>query len=221
MNSMDRRGFLGLLGGTAAGAAALLQRPTGARAAECTSAYVPTQLTVDCASRRNFVTFRENAKYLGLAGVVSMVAVRGKLGSYPAGNLFLFPWLKRDGSVLGLKPLLPTSLTQSRPTNPIPERAPPADEYFCRLVLRAPSSSFIGFEVDVPFDEDRARTIRFTNIDKLADGQAIGINWTSSNLNGPHFGGSRMIPNTSVCNGSGWRNLIADGLNQASQAVCA
>ena len=58
------------------------------------------------------------------------------------------------------------------------------------------------------------------NVDKLADGGAIGINWTSSNLNRPGFGGSSCIPNTDACNGNAWRKVIVDGLNQASVAAC-
>ena len=52
------------------------------------------------------------------------------------------------------------------------------------------------------------------------DKHGIGIAWTSSNLNGPWFGGARWIPNTDDCKGNGWRKLIIDGLNQASVAAC-
>src|SRR5262245_6179541 len=70
-------------------------------AAQCVTgslpAFLPKRLTVDCASRQNFRAFRKNSTYLGLTGVVSMTFVRGKYGSYSAGNLFLFPWLKDKG----------------------------------------------------------------------------------------------------------------------------
>src|SRR6202012_1120148 len=45
-------------------------------------AFLPNRLTVDCASRMNFRLFRKNPDALGLAGVVSMTFVRGKIGTY-------------------------------------------------------------------------------------------------------------------------------------------
>ena len=53
--------------------------------------FLPKRLTVDCASRMNFLLFRKYRTSLGLAGVVSMTFVRGSQGAYSAGNLFLFP----------------------------------------------------------------------------------------------------------------------------------
>jgi hypothetical protein len=218
MTGLNRRAFI-TTGSAGALVLALPQRL--AFAAECTSSYLPARLTVDCASRQNFQTFRKYPNYVGLACVVSTTAVAGKYGKYPAGNLFLFPWLKPRGSALGLKALYPTSQTESNTAAPVPEKAPPAEEYFCRVVLQAPWQQFIGVTVDVPFDEGRARTERFTNVDKLADGGPVGINWTTSNLNYAFFGGSRMVPSTDQCNGGSWRKLIVDGLTQASAAVCA
>ena len=60
----------------------------------------------------------------------------------------------------------------------------------------------------------------FTNVPKLADGKGVGIDWTSSNLNNPWFGGSRTIPSKDICNGAAWRKLIVDGLMQASTGLC-
>jgi hypothetical protein len=121
--------------------------------------------------------------------------------------------------------------------------------------------SFIGFQVDVPFDNPdgppvvppgnnttivvrpTTRTSQppptvvtrlsrqstappppadtwFSNLDKLADGEGVGIDWTSSNLNHPWFGGSPAIPNTAACNGQAWRQLIANALYQVSSAAC-
>jgi hypothetical protein len=65
-----------------------------------------------------------------------------------------------------------------------------------------------------------APEIWFTNVDKLADGGSVGIDWASSNLNRPWFGGSQSIPGTAACNGQAWRQLIIDALSQASSRVC-
>jgi len=169
----------------------------------------------------NFRLFRKNPESLGLAGVVSMTFVRGALGSYSAGNLFLFPWLKPKGSAQGIvwPSVAPTDATQFVQASPIPNAFLPPDEFFCGLVLKAPASNFIGFELDAPF-QSRQKLAWVTNVEKLADGGAVGINWTSSNLNRPWFGGSSSIPNTDACNGNAWRKVIVDGLNQASVAAC-
>jgi hypothetical protein len=201
-----------------AGSLALLGRPELSLAAECLSSYVPATLTVDCASRHNFKTFRQYPKHVGLAGVVSMTNVTGKFGRYNAGNLFLFPWLKPGGAALGLSALFPTSPTASRQALPL-ARASVADELFCGTVIQAPRPAFIGFIVNVPYDEARTKTKRCTNY-LLNDGKQAGINWTSSNLNHPYFAGSRLIPSTSLCNGSRWRALIVEGLKAASTGAC-
>src|SRR5882672_5784616 len=99
MSGFDRRAFLGM----SVGALSTLRHPATAAAQTpaCVSGglpgFLPARLTVDCASRRNFQLFRKNTDYLGLAGTVSMTWVRGKFGSYEAGSMFLFPWLKRKG----------------------------------------------------------------------------------------------------------------------------
>jgi hypothetical protein len=188
-------------------------------------AFVPNRLTVDCATRRNFVIYRKNAAYMGLAGVVSMTYVKGKYGEYPAGNLFLFPWLNDKGQAFGTakdwQTVVPTSMTRFVAAAPIPNWRLPLDEYFCRLVLVAPWQSFIGFRVDAPFpgNNNPLRPWR-TNVDKLADGKPVGIEWTSSNMNAPWFGGSQWIPPTDDCKGNAWRKLIIDGINQASVGLC-
>src|SRR5438270_524268 len=96
MSLYDRRAFLGMTIGTAA----MLRDPLSAIAQTpaCVpggmAQFLPARLNVDCASRRNFQLFRNNTDNVGLAGVVSMSFVRGKLGSYDAGSLMVFPWLK-------------------------------------------------------------------------------------------------------------------------------
>ncbi len=219
----NRRKFVGLsLGGLAA-----LSVPRSVSAAtQCVTGplpgFLPNSLTVDCASKRNFQTFRQNSDYVGLAGVVSMTAVRGALGSYPAGDLFLFPWLKPKAQKSGksCSAVLPANATQCINSSPIPNAQLPVDEYFCRYMLQAPWTSFVGFEVDKPYTSLQANQVWFTNVDKLADGKAIGIDWTSSNLNNAWFGGSNWIPKTDACDGNAWRRLIVRALNQASAGIC-
>src|SRR5215510_7753463 len=90
MVEFNRRKIVGM---SAGGLTALCLPSRVLAAAQCVTGplpgFLPNSLTVDCASRRNFQTFRQNSAYLGLAGVVSMSAVRTKQGSFQAGNLFL------------------------------------------------------------------------------------------------------------------------------------
>jgi len=226
MNNFDRRAFLR----ASAGALSALSLPqiAFAQSACVTSglpAFVPNRLTVDCASRRNFVNYRKNAAYMGLAGVVSMTYVRGRWGEFPAGNLFLFPWLNKKGQALGAakdwQTVMPTSMTKFMTTKPTPNWQIPLDEYFLRYRMEAPWQSFIGFRVDAAFNLQDSRRPWFTNVAKLADGKPIGVAWTSSNLNAPWFGGNQWIPNNDDCKGNAWRALILDGINQASVGLCA
>jgi hypothetical protein len=87
-------------------------------------AFLPNSLTTDCASRQNFRVFQSFPNHVGLTGVVSMSFVRGKFGEYTAGNLFLFPWLKKPGRALGTaydwKSLMPLPATRSQAAGPIP-----------------------------------------------------------------------------------------------------
>jgi hypothetical protein len=223
MRDLSRRAFVEMsLGGAAAclspGLAAAQQCVTGGL-----PGFLPNSLTVDCASKRNFQAFRRYPDFLGLAGVVSMTFARGAHGSYPAGNLFLFPWLKPKGQKLKGKTwpaYVPLNGTQLANSSPIPNAYLPLDEYFCRYVLQAPWQSFIGFLVDKPYVGDDTRRDWFSNVDKLADGGGIGIDWTSSNLNNAWFGGSHWIPKSDACNGNAWRQLIIAGLTQASTGAC-
>ena len=226
MSGFDRRAFLGM----SVGALSTLRHPgtAAAQTPACVSdglpGFLPLRLTVDCASRRNFQLFRKNTDYLGLAGAVSMTWVRGRYGSYEAGSMFVFPWLKPKGQALGQTKVwgavLPTNSIQFMSSGPIPDATLPVDEYFCHFRLQVPTPMFIGFQVDVPYSRVEGRFDWFTNVDKLADGKGVGIDWTSSNLNHLWFGGSRFIPNKDTCNGPAWRKLIVDGLNQASASLC-
>jgi hypothetical protein len=222
MSGIDRRAFLGM----SVGAVSMLRNPLSAAAQTpaCVlggrAQFLPVRLNVDCASRRNFQLFRKNTGNIGLAGVVSMSFVRGTYGSYEAGSMIVFPWLKPKGQNLAALPaLVPVNHVQFMTAGPIPDATLPVDEYFCNYRLQAPTAMFIGFQVDVPYSKLEGRFDWFTNV-KLADGKGVGIDWTSSNLNHSWFGGSRFIPNKDTCNGPAWRKLIVDGLMQASNGVC-
>jgi hypothetical protein len=223
MSGFDRRAFLGM----SVGAVSMLRHPLSAAAQTpaCVpggmAQFLPQRLNVDCASRRNFQLFRKNTDDIGLAGVVSMTFVRGTYGTYDAGSMIVFPWLKPKGQNRAALPaVVPVNNVQFMPSGPIPDATLPVDEYFCNFRLQAPTAMFIGFQVDVPYSRLEGRLDWFTNVDKLADGKGVGIDWTSSNLNHPWFGGSRFIPNKDTCNGPAWRKLIVDGLMQASTALC-
>jgi hypothetical protein len=228
MNEFSRRAFVGA---SAVGAAALwLPRVARAQAPRCepsgAQAFLPSHLTVDCASRQNFRTFRTYSKYLGLTGVVSMAVVAGQFGTYSAGNLLLFPWLKPAGQKLAAQQrekfsvVVPVGATVYISSSPIPDATLPLDAYFCSCVLQVPWTSFIGFEVDVPYSSLLPSEVWFTNVGRLADGDGVGINWTSSNLNASWFNGSTWILPTTVCNGTAWRKLIIAALDQASAGAC-
>lgn len=226
MQNLDRRTFL-----ASAGALSLvpISSSVSRAAPACITTglppFTPNRLTVDCASRVNFVNFRKNAAYQGLAGVVSMTYVKGRYGAFPAGNLFLFPWLNAAGMQLGAArnwgAVMPTSLNQSAAATPIQGWTAPLDEYFVRYVLEAPSADFIGFRVGAQFPGSDSPTRPWrTNVPKLTDGAPVGIEWTSANLNRSWFAGSQWIPPTDDCKGNAWRALIVDGLKQASAAHC-
>lgn len=225
MRDLSRRIFLGVTAGFATAA----YQQTSAFAQACIGgpfpSFVPKRLTVDCASKRNFQLFRQNSVYLGLAGAVSMTFVRGKLGSYEAGNLFLFPWLKPKGVALGAgkswPSVAPTSATGVVAASPLRSASLPLDELFCVSVLQAPTNAFIGFGADLPFSALESKLGLYTNVNMPADRKSVGIDWASSNLNHPWFAGSQSIPNTTVCYGSIWRKLIMDGLNQAAAGACS
>jgi hypothetical protein len=222
MTRLGRRAFFGL----SVGAVSMLRHPLSAAAQTpaCVpggmAQFLPVRLNVDCASRRNFQLFRKNPDDVGLAGVVSMTFVRSKYGSYNAGSMIVFPWLKPKGQNRAALPaVMPIDSVKFMSSGPIPDATLPLDEYLCNYRLGAPIAMFIGFQVDVPHSRLEARFDWFSNV-KLADGKGVGIDWTSSNLNDRWFGGSRFIPNKDTCNGPAWRKLIVDGLMQASTGLC-
>jgi hypothetical protein len=187
-------------------------------------ASAPSRLFVDCATRRNFALFRANPEHMDLTGVVTVNRVVGKFGNYETGSLMLFPRLKPKGIELGAAKVWPafisTGNNQVASATPIKVLTLPADDYFCRFVLQAPWTFFIGFSVDNPFEAFERQQAWASNVDKLPDGKGVGIGWSSANLNAPWFGGSRWIPQTNACQGAAWRNAIVDGLAQASVGSC-
>lgn len=223
MNIVNRRTFIG-------GSGALVlagQTSWAAAAATCKTAFVPVSLSVDCASKRNYGEFRRYPERIALVGVVSVQYFKGKYGEYPGANLFLYPVLKpppRPSSPTAprLAPpppppaVLPTGRSTWTDASPLPVGH--SEESFLGL-LGTPSSNFIGFSINLPFDPSRARTPRFTN-GKLPDGTEIGINWTVSNLNRSWFAGSPIIPHTDQCNGEKWRKAIIGGLKQVASQSC-
>lgn len=221
MTTVSRRTFVG----ASAAALAAIHFPGVADAAvpACVTGglpeFVPNSLTIDCGSQRNFQLFKSYSPYLGLAGVVSMTSVTGQLGSYSAGSLMLFPWLKPKGKALGARNWGSVIPGKASPAAPIPDATLPLDEYICRVVLNAPWPMFIGFTVDVPYKAADVNAWN-SNTGKLADGSTVGIDWTSHNLNRAWFGGSQWIPNSDACHGNAWRKLIVAGINQASAAAC-
>jgi hypothetical protein len=221
MGLLSRRGFVTT---SVAGIAVVSLPAPFAKAAQCVSGalpgFLPNSLTVDCASKRNFRVFRQYPDQVGLAGAVSMSFVKGRYGSFQAGNLFLFPWVKPKGQGKSFAAVMPISATQMANATPIPNALLPLDEYYLRYIIQAPWMSFIGFLVDVPYTGNDSRRDWFSNVDKLVDGAGVGIDWTSPNLNDPWFGGSHWIPSGDACSGSAWRKVIVDGLQQASAAAC-
>src|SRR5215469_13915915 len=126
MIAYSRRTFMGA---SVAGLCATAMPSTLHAAAQCVSGplpgFLPSWLSVDCASKRNFRIFRRYSDEVGLAGVVSMSFVRGSLGTYPAGNLFLFPWLKPKGQGKALPAVAPINAIQFLNTAPIPDATLP------------------------------------------------------------------------------------------------
>jgi hypothetical protein len=67
-----------------------------------------------------------------------MKPVQSRYGSFNAGNLFLFPWLKPAGQDAlkegraSWSTVVPANATLYSSANPIPGATLPLDEYFCR-----------------------------------------------------------------------------------------
>jgi hypothetical protein len=219
MPTVDRRAFLAA---SVTGLAALGSAGKALAALQCVPASLPSSLVVDCSVGRNVQLFLKNQSQFGLTGVVSMTSVQSQVGSFASGSLFLYPWLKSQNS----GPALAAQLSQYQaflpgpiPANPLPKLGVPLDEEFCTYCLQAPARDFIGFGIDVPRAAHDLHLPWYSMVDQVA-GQTVGIDWASSNLNGPWFGGSQAIPAGDDCNGRQWRSLIVAGLRQAATMAC-
>ena len=123
--------------------------------AEAMPATSGCHVVIDCATRRNFQLFRTNPDYVRLTGLVSLNVVKGQLGTYSAGTMMVFPQLTPKGVALGAGRAWPSYVTARNPVgaamlkqvDAIRMQTLPADDYFCRVVLSAPWSFFIGFSV--------------------------------------------------------------------------
>lgn len=228
MSTLNRRAFM-LASVAALSATTSIVRAAPAPAPRCSSpsvpaAVVPNRLLVDCASRRNFRLFRANPDYVRLTGVVTLNVVQGKLGTYPAGLMMLFPQLTPKGVALGASRAWPSYITtgtnmQMSQVDAIRNLMLPPDDYFCRLVLQAPWTSMLGFSVDAPTTLQPGQTW-LAEVDALGDGKGVNIDWSSASLNAPWFAGRSWIPADRECDGKAWRRVIADGVSQASVGLC-
>ena len=144
---------------------------------------------------------------------MAMRPVDGKLGSYPAGSLFLFPFNRDATSTSEL-----AHLPGPDAARPLVKAAPmttlglPPDEFFCHYVLQAPWQSFISCTLDMPIAREIGAWPWHSNVE--IGGATIGVRWTSSNLNHPWFAGSRWIPESD--DGQIWRARIIDGVRRAA-----
>lgn len=210
METPSRRAFLA----TSAGCFCAIHRASVALAdLQVNAIDTPVSLRISLANALNFRSFEQNRAALGLTAVMAMRSVDGKLGSYPTGSLFLFPF-NRDATSARELAHLPGSNTAS----PLIKAAPmttlglPPDEFFCHYVLKAPWQSFISCILDMPIAREIGAWPWHSNVE--IGGTTIGIRWTSSNLNHPWFAGSRWIPESD--DGQVWRARIIDGVHRAA-----
>jgi hypothetical protein len=218
MSTIDRRALLS----ASIGGLAVFGNRAALAALQCAQVGVPSRLTIDCSVARNLQLFLKRENLFGLTGLVSMAAVDGDLGSYAAGSLFVYPWLKskNQGRALAAEmrqyqAFLPGPIA----ANPLPNMGVPLDEQFCTYGLQAPPQDFIGFSIDVARTAHDPKLPWYSLVDGVG-GRTVGIDWASANLNGRWFGGNRAIPSGSECNGQHWRSLIVDGLRRASTMAC-
>jgi hypothetical protein len=219
MNSMSRRAFIGAmtlggLPGVSFGRGAFASSQQDLRA-------VPGQLSVDYASALNLQIFLEGKAAFDLVGLVSMRPVESEAGKYPFGSLFLFPF-KRNVSSPDIQAFFPGQ-NGRRPLRSIPAITSlgiPTDEYLCNYVVKMPAESFISFAAEPPFTNGAENRPWHTNVGNIASrngaGDAIGVSWTSANLNHLWFENSRWIPDTRQANGLLWRSRIIAALRHAS-----
>jgi hypothetical protein len=205
MGGLSRRAFFAISAG-----AAVACHSEWTRASLPQSHPLSIDQSTEAANLLNLQAFLQCPERLGLVGLVSMSA-RERASDRDFGDrLLLFPFT-RDRSASDLCAYLPgpSAIAPARATTPMAPGGLPADEYLCHFVLNAPPQDFISFSVGQPFANGAEKRPWHSNVD-LGGQRAIGIGWTSHNLNHPWFDGSRWIPNDG--DGGIWRARIVAGL---------
>jgi hypothetical protein len=210
METRSRRAFLA----TSAGCICAIHGASAALAdLQVSPAGTPVSLRISRANALNFRLFAQNRGTLGLTAVMAMRPVDGKLGSYPASSLFLFPFNRDATSARQLAHLPgPDAASPLIKTAPMTTLGLPPDEFFCHYVLKAPWQSFISCTLDAPVAREIGAWPWHDNVE--IGGTTVGIRWTSSNLNHSWFEGSRWIPESD--DGQVWRARIIDGVRRAA-----
>jgi hypothetical protein len=210
METPSRRSFLAI---SAGGFCAIHSADTALAAMQVGSIESPVSLRINLANALNFRLFAQNTSTLGLTAVMAMRPVDGGLGSYPSSSLFLFPFSRDAASARELAHLPgPDAASPLIQTAPMTTLGLPPDEVFCHYVLKAPWQKFISCTLDAPIAREIGTSPWHSNVE--IGGMAIGIRWTSSNLNHPWFAGSRWIPESD--DGQVWRARIIDGVRRAA-----
>jgi hypothetical protein len=214
MNTVNRRAFLataavGLCTTPGTSLLQALQQIHGRQ--------IPQSPHLAFANALNFSSFAQNKEKLALSAVMAMRPVACKVGSYPFGSLFLFPFSQCNSEVSSAAAFLPGSDAGSPliATAPMATLGLPLDEFFCHYVIQAPPQSFVSCEVGGPIAQNDSRGPWHGNA--MIAGEAIGFRWTSSNMNHPWFGGSRWIPGSA--DGNSWRDRFIDGVRHAAALV--
>jgi len=214
METPNRRAFFAI---SAGGLCAFHCTSKVAAAVPFEVASLSSPARIDLANALNFRLFIRSKNTLGLTAVMAMRPVDGTLGNYPAGSLFLFPFM-RGASNANESAFLPGTSVAS----PLIETAPmmtlglAPDEFFCHYVLKAPWQSFIGCALDAPIAREIGPGPWHSNV-TIGD-ETIGVCWTSSNLNDRWFDGSRWIPESD--DGNAWRARIVQGVRHAATMTC-
>src|ERR1700722_1595452 len=106
MNTLNRRAFL-------ATAAVGLRTTPGTSLLQASQqihgSKIPQSPRVAFANALNFSSFVQNKEKLALSAVMAMRPIACKVGSYPSGSLFLFPFSQRNSQVRSAAAFLPGS----------------------------------------------------------------------------------------------------------------
>ena len=210
MQTSTRRAFLAT---SAGGFCAIHSASTAFAALQIGSIESAVSPRISLANALNFRLFAKSSGTLGLSAVMAMQPVDGKLGSYSAGSLLLFPFNQDATSARELAHLPgPDAASPLIKTLPMTTLGLPPDEFFCHYVLQAPWQSFISCTLDAPVAREIGAWPWHSNVE--IGGAIIGVRWTSSNLNHPWFAGSRWIPEND--DGQIWRARIINGVRRAA-----